>query len=101
MPGLKKLEDIRRQIMTRFQQKMNGIRSTNCKICPKIQKKLEMSKSDAKNCISRWQNELEIEVDHMYDARRIVRLDQSICTCWRWQLNGIPCSHTCAAIYMY
>ena len=66
-----------------------------------IQKKLERLKSDARNCISWWLNELEFEVDHMYDARHIVRLDQCTCTYGRWQLNGIPCSHACAAIYMH
>jgi hypothetical protein len=100
-PILTMLEDIRRQIMARFQQKRNGIRSANFAICPKIQKKLERSKSDARNCISRWQNELEFEVDHMYDARRIVRLDKYTCSCGRWQLNGIPCPHACAAIYLH
>ena len=40
-------------------------------------------------------------MDHIYDARHIVRLDQYICSCGRWQLNGIPCSHACAAIYMH
>ena len=87
--------------MARFQQKRNGIRSTNYIICPKIQKKLERSKSDARNCISHWQNKLEFEVDHMYDARCIVRLDQRTCTCGRWQLNEIPCPHACTAIYMH
>jgi translation initiation factor 2 beta subunit (eIF-2beta)/eIF-5 len=70
--------------MARFQQKGNGIRSTQLTICPKIRKKLEKYKSDAKNCISWWQNELEFEVDHMYDARRIVRLDKKTCTCGGW-----------------
>ena len=74
-PILTMLEDIRWQIMARFQQKRNGIQSANYIICPKIQKKLERSMSDARNCISCWQNELQFEVDHMYDARRIVRLD--------------------------
>ncbi|XP_059446652.1 uncharacterized protein LOC132178221 [Corylus avellana] len=73
------VEDIRRQIMIRFQQKKDGIRSTQYSICPKIQKKLERSKSDAINCISRWQNKLEFEVNHVYDTRCIVRLDNHTC----------------------
>jgi hypothetical protein len=100
-PILTMLEDICCQIMARFQQKKNGIRSANFSICPKIQKKLERSKSDARNCISHWQNELEFEVDYMYDARRIVILDKYTCNCGRWQLNGIPCPHACAAIYLH
>ena len=71
-PILTMVEEIRRQIMVRFQQKRNIIQSTQLTICPKIRKKLEKYKSDARNCISRWQNELEFEVDYMYDARRII-----------------------------
>ena len=100
-PILTMLEDICRQIMARFQQKMNGIRLTNYIICQKIQKKLEKSKSDAMNCISHWQNEQEFEMDHMCDARHIVKLDQHTCTCGRWQLNAIPCPHAYATIYMH
>jgi hypothetical protein len=37
----------------------------------------------------------------MYNARHIVNLKQCACTCGRWQLNAIPCSHTCAAIYIH
>ncbi|XP_059428510.1 uncharacterized protein LOC132162269 [Corylus avellana] len=39
-PILTMLEEIRLQIMARFQQKRNGIRSTHYTICPKIQKKI-------------------------------------------------------------
>jgi hypothetical protein len=80
---------------------MNGIWSKNYIICPKIHKKLERSKSEARNCLSRWQNKLEFEVDHMYVARCIVKLDQHTCTCGRWKLSRIPCPHACAAIYMH
>jgi len=100
-PLLTMLEMIWRQLMTRFQQKRDGVRAASHKICPKIQKKLERSKDEAKNCICRWQNELEFEVDHMFDARRIMNLAQGTCSCGKWQLNGIPCAHACAAIYMH
>jgi len=49
-----------------------------------IQKKLERSKDEVRNCICRWQNELEFEVDHMYVVRRMVKLDEGTCTCGRW-----------------
>jgi hypothetical protein len=42
----------------------------------------------------------EFKVDHMYDARRVVNLESRTCTCGRWKLNGISCSHACSAIYM-
>jgi hypothetical protein len=39
------------------------------------------------------------EVDHCHDSRRVVNLSNMACSCGRWHLNGIPCSHACAAIY--
>lgn len=50
-PLLTILEMIRRQLMTRFHQKRNRILAVTHIICPKIQKKLERSKDDAKNCM--------------------------------------------------
>jgi hypothetical protein len=79
---------------------MDGIRAATHRICPKIQKKLKRSKDDARNCICRWQNELEFKVDHIYDAHRVVNLVEATCTCGHWQLNGIPSAHACAAIFM-
>jgi hypothetical protein len=94
-------EEIRRQLTARFQQKRKGTWSTHYVICPKAHKKLEKAKSDARNCINRWQNELQFEVDHMYDARHLVQLDERMCTYGRWQLSEISCSHVCATIYMH
>jgi hypothetical protein len=63
---------------------LEEIRAAIHKVCPKIQKKVERSKDEARNCICRWQNELEFEVDHMFDARRIVNLVEGTCSCGRW-----------------
>jgi len=43
-PLLTMLEMIRRKLMTRFQQKREGIRATTHKVCHKMHKKLERSK---------------------------------------------------------
>jgi hypothetical protein len=70
--------------MTRFKQKRDGIRAATHKICPKIHKKLKRSKDEVRHCISRWQNELEFEVDHMHDAHQIVKFDEGTCIYGRW-----------------
>jgi hypothetical protein len=51
--------------------------------------------------VCRWKNELEFEVDHIYDARWVVNLVEAKCTCGRWQLNYIPYVHACATIFMH
>jgi hypothetical protein len=48
-----------------------------------------------------WKNELEFEVDHVYNAHQIDNLVEGTCTCRRWQINGISCTHACVAIYMH
>jgi len=99
-PILTCFETIRRQIMNRFNQKRGGAVTATNVICPKIMKKLERNKSDARNYICHWSNKLQFEVDSTHEARRVVDLEQRTCGCGRWQLNGIPCPHAIAAIYL-
>jgi hypothetical protein len=87
-----------RPLMARFKQKREGCQKSTNPICPTILKKLEQTKSKARNYISQWSNDLVFEVDHSHKPRRIVNLRES-CGCGRWQLNGIPCRHVCCAIY--
>ena len=37
------------------------------------------------------------EVDH-YSDRFVVNLNDNTCTCFKWELNGIPCAHAWACI---
>ncbi|KAB1200951.1 hypothetical protein CJ030_MR0G005500 [Morella rubra] len=39
------------------------------------------------------------EVDTMDEERKLVNIGKRICSYGRWQFNGIPCAHACAAIY--
>ncbi|XP_059432442.1 uncharacterized protein LOC132165776 [Corylus avellana] len=98
-PILTCMEMIRRQLMNRISQKRNGAATSTNIICPKIVKKLDRNKSDARNYISHWSNDLTFEVDHRNEARRVVNLKSRTCGCCRWQKNGIPCPHACCAIY--
>jgi hypothetical protein len=93
-------ETIRWQIVNRFNQKMVGAATTTNVICPKIMKKLERNKLDARNYICHWGNKLQFEIDSTHEARRVVNFEQCTCGCRRWHLNGIPCPHAIAAIYL-
>jgi hypothetical protein len=99
-PILTCFETIRRQIMNRFSKKNAGAATTPNVICPKIVKKLERNKLEAKNYICRWSNQMQFEVDSAHESRRVVDLQGRTCGCGRWQLNGIPCPHAVCAIYL-
>ncbi len=86
--------------MNRFSKKNAGAATTPNVICPKIGKKLERNKLEAKNYICRWSNQMQFEVDSAHESRRVVDLQGRTCGCGRWQLNGIPCPHAVCAIYL-
>jgi hypothetical protein len=98
-PLLTMLEMIRRQLMNRYHIKREGASQTTNRICPKILKRLERSKDLQRNHICQWRDGAAFEVDSCYGSRRVVNLIAMTCSCGRWQLNGIPCPHACAAIF--
>ncbi|KAB1207710.1 hypothetical protein CJ030_MR7G005498 [Morella rubra] len=79
--------------------KRSGAATATTQWCPKILKKLETNKDLARNYICHWKSVGKFEVDHYFEARRVVDMTEKTCTCGRWQLNGIPCAHAVAAIY--
>lgn len=61
-------------------------------LCSKIAKKLKKSVDFAKTCIAYPSGSKVVQVmghEHTYK----VELGTCTCTCKRWQLTGIPCSH--------
>jgi hypothetical protein len=82
-PLITMLEIIRRKLMN-ISHCMKGAKQATNEICPKIQKKLERLK-DLQRChICRWIEEVEFEVVHCHDARRVVNPSNMTCSCGRW-----------------
>ena len=98
-PLLTMLEMIRRKLMNRFEAKRDGAATATATICPKILKKLERHKDVARNYICHWKSVGQFAVDHYFEARRVVDMNEMTCSCGRWQLNGIPCAHVISAMY--
>jgi hypothetical protein len=71
------LKTIRRQLMNRFDKKRAGAANATNIICPKIMKKLERNK-EADDYICHWSNNLQFEVDHNHEPRRVVTLKQKL-----------------------
>ncbi|GMY19683.1 putative Mutator transposable element [Fagus crenata] len=98
-PIITMLEIIRQKLMKRFHNKRDE-RQYESNICPRIKAKLEKSKDAARDYIVRIGGVKTFEVDLMYGSRFVVDLGNKSCTCRRWDLSGIPCSHAVACIYM-
>ncbi|KAK4382855.1 hypothetical protein Sango_2831200 [Sesamum angolense] len=96
-PIISMFEWIRTRLMTRIQQKREGMMRYTGEICPNVLRKINNQQKLARNCFSRWCGRNEFEVDHFLD-KYIVGLDKKTCTCGMFQLCGYPCCHAHAAI---
>lgn len=94
-PILGMLEDIRRAVMERLFLKRTLMERAKDDICPRIRKKLETNKEYAKTCHVLASDKMEFEVLCGMEVL-IVNLESKSCTCRRWDLTGIPCSHVIA-----
>lgn len=91
-------EDIFGQLMTRYYNKpREALQDWNGQICPKIKSKL--------NKIVDWSADYEAKPGGKGvfqvcrgEIKYIVELNLRICSCRRWQLTGIPCTHACACL---
>nr|GMD45462.1 uncharacterized protein LOC109174707 [Ipomoea batatas] len=68
------------------------------KICPKICKLIEQEKERASRFITYKSHENIYQVDDENFKAYMVDLMNRNCSCRRWDLTGIPCSHAIAAI---
>ncbi|XP_028055287.1 uncharacterized protein LOC114259468 [Camellia sinensis] len=84
-------------MMQMIQVKKAGMAKYNGEICPNIHDKLEKLKMESRNCFATWCGQLEFEVDH-FQRRYIVDLSTRTCSCRRWDLSGLPCSHGISVI---
>ena len=98
-PILTMCEIIRRMLMKRFISKREGMKNYNGPICPRIQTKLEIAKKESGKFITYMTGDGRFEVDDAWGMRRVVDLHQRSCSCFKWDLTGIPCEHSIACIY--
>ncbi|CAL2271802.1 unnamed protein product [Prunus armeniaca] len=66
---------------------------------PRIVKIIEKNKLGASQCIPRLAGESKYQVSHMYRGEYVVDLKAKTCSCRRWDLCGIPCSHAISCIF--
>ncbi|WOH12434.1 hypothetical protein DCAR_0831938 [Daucus carota subsp. sativus] len=69
------------------------------RICPQIIKKLNHSIEATKFCKSTWTGADECEVRDIDGGQWVVDIAKKTCSCRRWDLSGIPCSHGCQSLF--
>ncbi|KAB1200902.1 hypothetical protein CJ030_MR0G005898 [Morella rubra] len=75
------MEDIRRLLMNQFKHKRAMLQIATWDICPLIQRKLEKSKHDARQCSCQWMDETSFEVDTANGDRKLVNIGAWECSC--------------------
>ena len=98
-PIIQLLDDIRLQIMERIHKKRDAMSAVECKICPRIIKKLNKCIEGTQFCKSTWTGGDECEVRDTNGGQWVVDMVNKVCSCRRWQLSGIPCIHGCVALF--
>ncbi|CAL9001495.1 unnamed protein product [Prunus brigantina] len=93
------LEMIRVYIMLRMANRRIAGTVWRHPIGPRIVKIIEKNKLGASQCIPRLASESKYQVSHMYGGEYAVDLKAKICSCRRWDLCGIPCSHAISCIF--
>lgn len=94
------LERVVSQIMTRYYENEKHARENWVgQICPKIKKKLDKNAEYATDIVPKPAGMGVFKVGSLNSENiYIVELNLRACSCRRWQLTGIPCSHVIACL---
>ncbi|XP_021752534.1 uncharacterized protein LOC110718041 [Chenopodium quinoa] len=96
-PMITCLKWIRRYVMKRNTRKWDAVQSHEGRFMPYVAKVFQFVSQLASNC-NVIPSRLDIwEVDYYHD-RYVVNLGERTCSCFRWELTGIPCAHAWACI---
>lgn len=80
-------------ILQRFSKQRLAATKWTSNIGPRIFNILERNKVDAKDLIAYWSGEAIYPVLSASGGSFIVNLGTQSCSCNKWNLSGIPCSH--------
>ncbi|XP_024178142.1 uncharacterized protein LOC112184084 [Rosa chinensis] len=94
------MEGMRMGSMTRMaDRRVASIRWTDM-VGPRISKIIEKIGKRTYEYIAHMSGEFLYQVaGGMYGNKHVVDLGMHTCTCWMWQLSGIPCVHATCAIF--
>lgn len=97
LPIIQMMEYIRRQLMTWFNERREASMQWTSILVPSAERRV----SEAIECAHNYQvlraNEAEFEVIS-HEGSHIVDIRTRCCSCRGWQLCGLPCAHSVAAL---
>ncbi|XP_074351925.1 uncharacterized protein LOC141691079 [Apium graveolens] len=77
----------------RIYRKRDWMLGVETDLCPRIVRKLNYSIEGTRFCKSTWAGGDGCEVRDIDGGQWVVSMVQGTCTCKRWELSGIPCTH--------
>ncbi|XP_021738189.1 uncharacterized protein LOC110704678 [Chenopodium quinoa] len=96
-PILTQMEWLRRYMMKRHNEKWEAGKKMEGKVTPYVTKLFERIERAARHCIVQVSRGDSYEVELNGDTV-LVDIGDRTCTCYHWQLTGIPCVHRFACI---
>ncbi|XP_014506267.1 uncharacterized protein LOC106766018 [Vigna radiata var. radiata] len=99
-PIITMMEWIRSYLMSRFASLREKVDSYPGDVMPKSRKRLDREVEKSGNWLPVWAGGSQFEVTHGFTMDKfVVDLSNHTCTCYLWDLVGIPCRHVVAAIH--
>ncbi|XP_039145858.1 uncharacterized protein LOC120283285 [Dioscorea cayenensis subsp. rotundata] len=91
-------EMIRTLLMKRIKKRRDAMQKVTTMYCPRILKKLEKFKQASWLYTTIWSGGDMYQVGGP-DGQFVVKKKHCCCSCRKWQLSGVPCSHAISVLY--
>ncbi|WVY91150.1 hypothetical protein V8G54_036664 [Vigna mungo] len=94
------LEEIRVYIMKGWAKNRTKMALYQGSVCPKVLNRFLKQSWLTRYWLPRWSSDQLFEIIHIsqFGEQYVVNLDKQECSCRKWLLTGIPCTHTITAI---
>ncbi|XP_021742900.1 uncharacterized protein LOC110708982 [Chenopodium quinoa] len=96
-PILTQMEWMRRYIMNRNNEKWEDAKDIHSNLVPYVRHVLHRIDFVARGCVVQPSRDNTYEVQ-LKDDQVLVDLEKETCTCYHWELTGIPCVHAYACM---
>ncbi|XP_058742148.1 uncharacterized protein LOC131614601 [Vicia villosa] len=100
-PIISLLEGIKQDITKRITSHMEMMQKYSGVICPNIQVIIEKNKKNAHGWTPTWHGVDDMAIFGVTNGRDTfcINLKEGTCSCRKWMLNGIPCSHAISCMW--